>query len=62
MPADSSTKLDFEAFAQQIYDERPASTPRFLWPALYGGEPGATYDAMFVFIEPLNREGVWQER
>jgi hypothetical protein len=45
--------FDFKAFARAIYRERPAAHPqRLLLPALYGGEDGQRYEALFVLQEP----------
>jgi|GEM_PF-5296119 len=44
--------FDFTEFARTIYSERPQLHPKYLMPAMYGGEPTLMYDALFVLQDP----------
>jgi hypothetical protein len=58
MAVDLPPDFIFEDFARKIYCEKPHPTPRFLFPALYGGaldqrrEPVQEYKIMFVLDAP----------
>jgi hypothetical protein len=47
-----NTWFNFNAFADEIYLERPVSAPPFLIPALYGGQVQNNCEVLFVLEAP----------